>query len=138
MLKLFRLVFGIVSIAAVAYVTFMVQFGEKTLYEHFRSISKTDEAQQLESEIKKKAKTTVQTISSEIKVKAVELTGEDDDSPAAQNEPHPTETETKVVGRSRDDRAELKELIKNYDELEQSDREALRNLVRKKINKNIE
>jgi FtsZ-interacting cell division protein ZipA len=62
-----KFIIGLVAVVGLAYVTFFVNLGDKTLYQHGVSISKTDEAKELESGIKTEAENISRKVKIEIK-----------------------------------------------------------------------
>lgn len=55
MFKLVKILFSLVLLISFGYVLFFVPLGSRTLYQHLRNISNTDEAQQLRDGLTQKA-----------------------------------------------------------------------------------
>ena len=114
MLKVVKFGALAVVVAVLAYLSFFVEFGELTIYQHMSGIARTDEAKELGAQIEKKVDSTVDGISGEIGDKTSNLIARvngDDTRPVSASR-------TKSKGNagnepSNDDRAALKKLILN-------------------------
>lgn len=107
---------------AVAYVTFFVPLGEKTLYQHLAGISATPEAQELGDEVRKK----IDDAAEQIKTGAVNASLE------VAADPPEGAREAAAEAVSEDDRQELREVIRAAAQPTEEDRARLSELISQK------
>jgi hypothetical protein len=138
MKTLIKLLVALVVVAGIAYFTFFIPLGSKTLYRHLVGISKTDEAKALEVELEKKVKTTAKNVSKELKTRASELAEVKDKIVSGIDESDEQEPAAKDMEHSKEDRKALKDLVEEKDQPSERDRQALNRLVKKKNSGNID
>jgi hypothetical protein len=122
MFTMIKLGLALVFLALFAYLTFFVDFGEKTLYEHLGGISETPEAQQLKDEIAIKVDQTKAEVSQEV-VRAAGILEENAITPLP---------ESPGAAITEEERQALEELIHSAGEPGEDDRAALNRLIEEK------
>jgi len=133
MLKLVKFLVGFVFFMSFGYVLFFVPLGERTLYQHLRNISATNEAQALKDGIREKA----QLVTSDVVENVPELK-DVDEKVSAVRKVISTETDRMSGGKPNGSNPSEQESTVQRDavhtvQVTREDRTALDNLVKRKL-----
>lgn len=136
MIRIFKFAITLTALATACYFAFFVPLGSKTFYEHLKGISKTEEAQKFQHELKSKVKETTRDLSNEFQLRSRRFSATDKDLPkkdTRKSRDPESASSPPNNGIAENDKQAVLKIIRENALPSDEDRASLRQLVRDRI-----